>query len=110
GEQPRLDRTAAKRFEMPECTQITFLRSVFRISGVAQQIAHERVDVIEIWQHRGAEALRLAMITATFVRHASRLHRCVITAAQYFRSPPPRRLSQSCADARNKSTCRCPVS
>ena len=60
--QPGLDVRAAIGVEMPECAQVTFLRRVLGIGSIAEQIARELVDVIEVRQRHFAEPPSLLRI------------------------------------------------
>jgi hypothetical protein len=73
--------TAAKCLEMPERSQIAFLRRILGIGRIAQKIARKRVDIVEIRQSGGAKTLRLATIAAALVRHAVVPHRRITVAA-----------------------------
>ena len=55
---------AAKRVEVPERAQIAFLHGVVGIGRVAQQIARERVDLVEMRQRGVAKPPRPVRIVA----------------------------------------------
>ena len=82
GEQPGLDRAAAERVEMAERAQITFLHRVVGVAGAAQQVARQRVDIVEMRQGERLETLGLVVAR---VDYAAR-HHCVsgLTRDRYF--------------------------
>jgi hypothetical protein len=50
--------------------QIAFLRSIFGIGAVAEQVSRQRIDVIEIGQRRVVKTPRVVMmISASVARH-----------------------------------------
>src|SRR5262249_20360762 len=61
-EQPRLDRRAAKGIEVAQRPQITLLHGVFGIARVAEQVAGERIDVIEMRERGVAKTPRLVLL------------------------------------------------
>jgi hypothetical protein len=52
---------------MAQRAQIAFLRGVFGIGAVAEQISRQRIDVVEMRQHGIAKTPRLVMIIAAAV-------------------------------------------
>ena len=66
-QQPRLHRRAAIAVEMPQRAQVTFLHRVFGVGRVAQQIARQRVDVVEMRQGRVAKTPRLLRVVVRSV-------------------------------------------
>jgi len=83
-QQPRLDRRSAIGVEMLQRAQVTFLHRVFGIRRVAQQIARQRVDVVETGAaaiSREARALSGSLSeTLTGIAFAG-AHRCIGPAA-----------------------------
>ena len=57
-EQPRLHRRAAIAVEMLQRAQVTFLHRVLGVGRVAEQVARQRVHVVQIGQRRFAKASR----------------------------------------------------
>ncbi len=63
-EQPGLHRRSAVAVEMLQRAQIAFLNGILGVGGIAQEIARDRVDVVEIGQRGLAKALRLCLIVS----------------------------------------------
>jgi hypothetical protein len=54
---------------MPECAQEAFLRRIFSVSRVAQQIPREGVNIIEIRERGRAKSLCSVVIVRYRPRH-----------------------------------------
>src|SRR5207302_11428859 len=66
-EEPRLDRRAAEGVEMAQRTQIALLHGVFGIARVVEQVAGERVNVVEMRERGVAKAPCLVFLRLTAV-------------------------------------------
>jgi hypothetical protein len=69
-EEPRLDLRAAERAEIAQRAQIAFLRGVFAIGAVVQQISSQCIDVVKVGQRGLAKTPRFVLVSiAAVTRH-----------------------------------------